>query len=401
MKRGFFRIVLILTLCMVMAVPVLAAPPNFIPEITIEIPGVPDLTATFTDVLEFYYEGTLTEEIDNDNPIGLHTGDNIYCFVFDNRTESPSVGVGPDGTITLPPPTVYDGGTATFNMDVRIWVSGNSASPSSAPTEEEIQQRMEGRILEKGEILGSSDEFFFKCINKNGDTIWVALIFYPENDLVDELPEFNLIAASISTLAVEPSPAPKQPPSLAEEAADKLYTLGLFRGVGDNADGTPNFALDRAPTRAEAITMFVRLLGKDDEAQNGTWKTPFTDVSDWAQPYVGYAYANGLTQGVGDTLFGTGNPATASMYLTFVLRALGYSSDDDFAWNAAWELSDELGFTSGEYNSTSNFTRGNAAIVSFDALSAVDKETGKALFEILIESGAITREAAESVGLGV
>lgn len=72
------------------------------------------------------------------------------------------------------------------------------------------------------------------------------------------------------------------------EAARCLYELGLFQGVGTNADGTPDFALDRAPTRAEAVTMLVRLLGKEAEAKAGTWETPFTDVADWAKPYVGY-----------------------------------------------------------------------------------------------------------------
>ena len=30
---------------------------------------------------------------------------------------------------------------------------------------------------------------------------------------------------------------------------------------------------------------------------------PFTDVPDWAAPYVGYAADNGITQGVGGGLF--------------------------------------------------------------------------------------------------
>ena len=49
----------------------------------------------------------------------------------------------------------------------------------------------------------------------------------------------------------------------AAEAADTLYALGLFKGTGTDADGKPVFDLDRAPTRAEAVTMLVRLLGKE------------------------------------------------------------------------------------------------------------------------------------------
>ncbi len=73
----------------------------------------------------------------------------------------------------------------------------------------------------------------------------------------------------------------------AVQAAQSLYELGLFNGTGTNPDGTPTFDLDRAPTRQEAIIMLVRLLGKEEEAKAGTWETPFTDVDNWAKPYVG------------------------------------------------------------------------------------------------------------------
>jgi len=85
-------------------------------------------------------------------------------------------------------------------------------------------------------------------------------------------------------------------------AADKLHSLGLFNGTGTDADGNPMYDLDRAPTRHEAVTMLVRLLGKGDEALAGTWEMPFTDVAEWAKPYVGYAYANGLTSGTSEFL---------------------------------------------------------------------------------------------------
>lgn len=158
--------------------------------------------------------------------------------------------------------------------------------------------------------------------------------------------------------------------SEATAAAEKLYELGLFKGTGDNADGTPNFSLDRAPRRDEAVTMLVRLLGKEEEALAGSWNIPFPDVDDWAKPYVGYAYANGLTNGVEGNLFGSALTIDATQYLTFVLRALGYISGTDFKWNAAWELSDAIGLTDGRYNEASNksFTRGDVAIISCNSL---------------------------------
>lgn len=156
-------------------------------------------------------------------------------------------------------------------------------------------------------------------------------------------------------------------------SANALYELGLFLGTGKDENGNPNFDLDRAPTRHEAVVMLVRLLGKEEEAKAGTWETPFTDVIDWAEPYVGYAYENGLTAGTSATTFGGDTEITVSQYLTFVLRALGYASGVDFQWDKAWELSDKLGITNGQYNADSEFTRGDVAIISSSSLAVPEK----------------------------
>ncbi len=179
-----------------------------------------------------------------------------------------------------------------------------------------------------------------------------------------------------------------------QNAADTLHALGLFRGKGDNADGTPFYDLDAEPTRNEAITMFVRLLGKDEEATNGTWSIPFTDVDDWAIPYVGYAYYNGLTKGTGDTTFEGERPVSASEYLTFVLRALGYDSSMDFEWDKAWVLSDKIGLTDGRYHENSGkFLRGDVAQISLSALSVTPRNAAETLAQILIADGVFTQEA--------
>ncbi len=159
----------------------------------------------------------------------------------------------------------------------------------------------------------------------------------------------------------------------AETAAQELFDLGLFSGTGTDAAGKPVFDLDRAPTRAEAVTMLVRLLGKTDAALAGAWTTPFTDVADWAKSYVGFAYANGLTAGTSAATFGGGDTVSAAQYLTFVLRALGYASGTDFQWDRAWELTDRLGVTDGRYGDGTAFTRGDAAIVSRRALDTAVK----------------------------
>lgn len=173
----------------------------------------------------------------------------------------------------------------------------------------------------------------------------------------------------------------------AQTAADALHTLGLFNGTGTNADGTPIYDLDRTPTRHEAVTMLVRLLGMESDAKYGKWELPFTDVDAWAKPYVGYAYANGLTAGTGASTYSGGASVTAAQYITFVLRALGYTSGVDFEWDRAWELSDQIGLTDGRYNaSTSVFTRGDVALISYRALSVCLKDTDTPLSATLTAS---------------
>ena len=185
----------------------------------------------------------------------------------------------------------------------------------------------------------------------------------------------------------------------AEKSANALYELGLFQGIGETANGKPIYSLDAAPTRAQAVTMLVRLLGKEAEAKAGTWTVPFSDLADWARPYVGYAYANGLTNGLSAERFGSGDKVTANQYLTFILRALGYSSERDFQWDKANAFSDSLGLTHGEYSASRSFTRGDTAHISYAALAQVRKDSSETLAAQLVRQGAVKAKTAAECGL--
>jgi len=188
----------------------------------------------------------------------------------------------------------------------------------------------------------------------------------------------------------------------ATQAAQTLYELGLFRGTGTNPDSTPIFDLDKTPTRNQAVIMLVRLLGKEDEALAGNWELPFTDVAkgSTAYPYIGYAYANGLTNGTTATTYSGGNPIRANQYITFVLRALGYVSGEDFQVSTAWEFSDEIGLTNGKYSAaTKTFTRGDVANISCSALNVCPKGSSQTLLEKLVEQGAVSAGSALLSGM--
>lgn len=185
------------------------------------------------------------------------------------------------------------------------------------------------------------------------------------------------------------------------EAADELYELGLFQGSGTNADGSPNYNLDQPLNRAEAITMMVRILGKEEEAKAGTWETPFQDVPSWAEPYVGFAYVNQYTSGTGKTTFGSADRINAAQYITTILRALDYSSSTDFQWDHPWELSDKIGLTDGQYTDANNndFLRADAVIISAAALDIKLKDSDAVLREWLYAEPKVPAETASSFSI--
>ena len=176
----------------------------------------------------------------------------------------------------------------------------------------------------------------------------------------------------VAALAFSSVPTAFAASAEAQTAAQALHDLGLFNGTGTDASGKPNFALDRSLTRSEATAMLVRLLGKEAYAKAGYWNKTFNDVdrNSWAKPYIDYAVTTGLVSGTSSRTFSGSASMTASQYLTLVLRALGYESGTDFQWDKAWELSDQIGLTSGQYNeNTKTFTRGDVAVISYNALS--------------------------------
>lgn len=221
---------------------------------------------------------------------------------------------------------------------------------------------------------GQEEYSYIKKINANSYDVFIIRGEKASHAVLNE-GALIFISHGCMTSSHNPSQPEKSDTITAQQAADALYNLGLFNGTGKDTNGNPIFDLDRAPTRHEAVTMLVRLLGKESEAKNGNWNMPFTDVADWAKPYVGYAYAHNLTSGTSFTTFSGQKTVSASEYITFVLRALGYESGTDFQWDRAWELSDRIGLTNGHYNAnTTHFTRGDVAIISYQSLSISHKE---------------------------
>ena len=145
--------------------------------------------------------------------------------------------------------------------------------------------------------------------------------------------------------------------------ADRLKDVGLFQGTNQG------YQLDKAPTRAEASAMLVRLLGKEAEAEKLTYTAPFTDLKGWEKPYVQYLYDNGLANGMSATAYNPTGKCSAQMYTTFLLRALGYSdAKGDFTYAKALDFGEQVGLVDDINCSTKNFLRDNVVAMSLTAL---------------------------------
>ena len=201
-----------------------------------------------------------------------------------------------------------------------------------------------------------------------------------------------LLSVSITAHAAEYAPQ-------YTEEAETLYELGLFKGMGTNADGTPIFALEQKATRIQGLVMLIRLLGKEADALAYTGECPFTDVPAWAKCYAAYAYDKGITNGTSATTFSADAPLQGKAYVTFVLRALGYDdAAGDFSYNQALVLGEELGLI-GADECAGEIYRDDCAQISFSALKTAMKDADTKLIDKLVADGVLTEAAVQETGI--
>lgn len=172
--------------------------------------------------------------------------------------------------------------------------------------------------------------------------------------------------------------------------ASALKALHLFKG--STTGYGQGFDLEVVPTRLQALIMFIRVLGEEEQALAWTGTTPFVDIQKNSQveKYVGYAYSMGYTNGCSPTQFKPSEAVNASQYTEFILRAMGYSSP------ANTDLSDTLiraqaagVLTGGEVEmlQRDRFLRAELAYISYYALEAWLADGTKTLGNLLQEKG--------------
>ncbi len=117
-----------------------------------------------------------------------------------------------------------------------------------------------------------------------------------------------------------------------QEAIEVLQAVGIMSGVDDAG----NFNPDGSLTRNEMAVVMAHLLNLDYDYYRGV--NTFSDVPDWAAPYVAACVAEGVTAGIGNGLYGGDQQITAAQAGLMVMKALGYfQNQEDFGtdWQVA------------------------------------------------------------------
>ena len=117
------------------------------------------------------------------------------------------------------------------------------------------------------------------------------------------------------------SPEPKAMSSFADVSTDAYYAKAVAWAVENGiTTGTDDgkFSPDATCTRAQSVTFLFRAIGKLVDS-----KAEFSDVltDSYYANAVAWAVENGVTNGIGDGLFGPDNSCTRAQIVTFLFRA--------------------------------------------------------------------------------
>lgn len=279
------------------------------------------------------------------------------------------VGAVTKGTLTVNPRSSSGGGgggsVSTYSVTVGKTENGSvSVSPKSASKGDTVTITVtpdKGYVLETLTVLDKNDKEI-KLTEKNGKytftmpagKVEVKVTFMDDNTMLNYFvdvkagdyfydavkwaaekgitsgtdathfsPNAACTRAQIVTFLwrAAGSPEPKAMSSFADVSTDAYYAKavawavenGITTGTGDG-----KFSPDATCTRAQSVTFLFRAIGKLADS-----KAEFSDVltDSYYANAVAWAVENGVTNGIGDGLFGPDNSCTRAQIVTFLFRA--------------------------------------------------------------------------------
>ena len=169
------------------------------------------------------------------------------------------------------------------------------------------------------------------------------------------------LAASMLFTLCSPTALAAEAPTEQETAAASLQAQGLMNG-----DENGDLHLDAPLTRAHMAVLVSQLCINPEHIawERGFYSrlcdANFTDVPEWAKPYVGVCAANGITAGCGDGRFAPADPVSPQMACTVILSWL---ERDGWSYATACDKTLELKLAPAEALAGDTITRGDMAIL--------------------------------------
>lgn len=211
-----------------------------------------------------------------------------------------------------------------------------------------------------------------------------------------------LLAASLLTIswtaqAEEALPISESAgPSIAQ-ASDLAAQLGVLRGDGQ---GVTETYLAKSTTRIQAAILYLRLLGKEQEALAYTGTDTFADSASAGKaiaPVLAYLknHPEHGWNGTGGNKFEPTALVTSQQLYKVMLEALGYKSGTDFEYNDTLAFAAARGLQRAA--DAAPFKNADLAVALIETLQATVKAGGKTLAIQLTEQNVIPAGAADKL----
>ncbi|NMB34172.1 MAG: S-layer homology domain-containing protein [Clostridium sp.] len=162
--------------------------------------------------------------------------------------------------------------------------------------------------------------------------------------------------------------AEEQVPSIQQKNADALVTLDILKGYEDGS-----LRLQNKIKRSEFITLIVKLMGYDADADINNIKISFSDIDNkhWAFNNIKLAVKYDLIAGYPDNTIAPNNDVTYAEALAVVIRSLGYESTLVGKWpeNVVSKAKEIALTTDLHLDPNHKLTRGEMSVIVYNALT--------------------------------
>ncbi|MBO9599977.1 MAG: cupredoxin domain-containing protein [Cohnella sp.] len=211
-----------------------------------------------------------------------------------------------------------------------------------------------------------------------------------------------LLAASLLTIpwiaqAEEALPVGESAGPSITRASDLAAQLGVLRGDGQ---GVTEAYLAKSTTRIQAAILYLRLLGKEQEALDYTGTDTFADAASAGKanaPVLAYLknHPEFGWNGTGGNQFEPAGLVTSQQLYKVMLEALGYKSGTDFAYGDTLAFAASKGLSRAA--AAAPFKNADLAVALIEALQATVKTGSKTLSAQLVELKVIPAGAADKL----